>query len=207
MCNGPARRPGGLVTGGDLISSPLPANNQPSVALTRANTQSLVAHRETLVPSVLSNRLRGGDLLSRSITAAWLNCERLLFIKTVNGTEIDGRVDLREPHAVLIVNVTSHYSAGRIALRRREGRGDWEELCWCCCQQSDRQQMGNEQDLINVFSLGELCFLDLNRFEGITYLPSKATPVLSPALCNCSTPRKQEWGGLFWAEGKRHNSL
>lgn len=72
---------------------------------------------------------------------------------------------------------------------------DCEELCWSSCQQSDRQQ--TKQDLINVFSLGELCFLDLNRFEGITYLPSEATPVASRALWNCSTPRKQEsgWGG------------
>lgn len=103
---------------------------------------------------------------------------------------MDGRVDLKEPHAILVVNVTSHYSAGRIALRR--GGGDCEELCWSSCQQSDRQQ--TKQDLINVFSLGELCFLDLNRFEGITYLPSEATQVASPALCDCSTPRKQEWG-------------
>lgn len=67
--------------------------------------------------------------------------------------------------------------------------------------------MGNKQDLINVVSLGELCFLDLNSFEGITYLPSEATPVASPALCDCSTPRKQEWEGSFWKEGKQHRSL
>lgn len=101
-------------------------------------------------------------------------------------------MDLREPQAVLIVNVTSHYSAGRIAV----WGGGCEELCWSSCQQSDRQQMGNTQDLINVFSLGELCFLDLNRFERITYLPSEATPVASTVrLFNL---QKTEAGGLLW---------
>lgn len=144
--------------------------------------QSSLAQRATLIPSVLSNRLCG-DLLSCLYMAMWLNWRSIYLLRLSMGDR--GTVEeIWEDHMLSWLSMLRHITQQAGSLPA-VGVGVLRSCAGKVASSPTASKLGNKQDLIHVFTLGELCFLDLNRFEGRTYLPSEATPAVS--LCKHST--------------------